>query len=64
MKGHWPITLMCAVLECEPQRILPLEDIARAIDSDGPRRTVSDDALLVHIRAVHAESRVLAPTEI
>lgn len=30
---------------------------ARDVDTERPRRRISNDALLVHIKAVHAESK-------
>ena len=52
-KHHWPISLQCGVLNvsvsgyCEHQRRKPLPSGKR----------LSDDALLVHIKAAHAASK-------
>jgi putative transposase len=52
----WPISLACEVLGVSPsgyheRKLRELPDTSR------PRRSMSNDALLVHIRAVHAESK-------
>jgi len=51
-RNHWPVSLACEVLAVSPSGYH--EHRVRAAQ---PRRNVSDDALLVHIRAVHAQSR-------
>ncbi len=54
MKGRWPITLMCAVLEVSPSGYFHWKT-SQGRDSDGPRRTVSDEAVLAHLRAIHVQ---------
>jgi len=56
MKGHWPITLMCEVLEVSTSGYFHWADSGRS-GNGGPRRFVSDEAVLAHIRALHAELR-------
>ncbi len=51
-REHFPVSLTCQVLGVSPSGYH--EHRLRLVK---PRRNVSDDALLVHIRAVHAESR-------
>jgi putative transposase len=53
MKGHWPITLMCEVLEVSASGYFHWADSRRDGDG-GPRRFISDEAVLAHIRALHA----------
>ena len=55
-RRHWPISLACEVLGVSPSGYH--ERKAREIgDTSRPRRNISNDALLVHIRAVHAETK-------
>jgi len=55
-RRHWPISLACEVLGVSPSGYH--ERKAREIDPTGrPRRNISNDALLLHIRAVHAETK-------
>lgn len=55
-RRQWPISLACEVLGVSPSGYY--ERQARAIDSSNQaRRSVSNEALLVHIRAVHAETK-------
>jgi len=55
-RRHWPISLACEVLGVSPSGYH--ERKAREIDHTGrPRRNISNDALLLHIRAVHAETK-------
>lgn len=56
MKGRWPITLMCEVLEVSASGYFQWADGRRSGDA-GPRRFVSNEAVLAHIRALHAELR-------
>lgn len=56
MKGRWPITLMCEVLEVSASGYFHWAD-SRRVGDGGPRRLVSDEAVLAHIRALHAELR-------
>ena len=56
-KARWPVTLSCEVLEVSPSGYF--EHVRRAasdrsVKADG-RRRIADTALLVHIRAIHAE---------
>ena len=52
---QWPVSLTCQVLGVSPSGYHNRK--ARDVDPDRPRRRISNDALLVHIRAVHAESK-------
>jgi transposase InsO family protein len=53
-RHHWPVSLACEVLGVSSSGYHQRK--AREInDASGPRRRISDDALLVHIRAIHAE---------
>ena len=56
MKGRWPITLMCEVLEVSPSGYFSWEAAGRR-PAAGPRRSHSDEALLTHIRAIHEQLR-------
>lgn len=56
MRGRWPITLMCEVLEVSPSGYFGWE-AAGCRTEDGPRRGHSGEALLAHIRAIHQELR-------
>ena len=51
-RQHWPVSLACEVLGVSPSGYHD-----HKVRAAKPRRNVGDDALLVHIRAVHAESR-------
>ena len=51
-RKHWPVSLACEVLGVSPSGYHE-----HKVRSAKPRRNISDDALLVHIRAVHAETR-------
>ena len=53
---HWPVSLACEVLGVSPSGYHERKRRENA-PSDGPRRSISNDALLVHIRAVHAETK-------
>jgi putative transposase len=50
----WPISVQCRVLEVSVAGY-PEHFVRRA--SDAQRRHLSDDALLVHIKAIHAETQ-------
>lgn len=54
----WPVSMQCRELQVS---VLGYHEhfVRRAsfIDTLGQRRRLSDDALLVHIKAVHAETR-------
>jgi putative transposase len=52
---QWPVSLTCQVLGVSPSGYHARR--ARDVDTDRPRRRISNDALLVHIKAVHAESK-------
>ena len=57
-KAHWPITLTCEVLGVSPKN--GYFEHWRRKDTNKPskpgvRRRISDEALLVHIKAIHAE---------
>jgi transposase InsO family protein/transposase-like protein len=56
MKGHWPITLMCQVLQVSASGYFRWAASTRAIKHGGHRRH-SEDALLAHIRAIHEQLR-------
>lgn len=51
-REHFPVSLACQVLSVSPSGYHE-----HRLRSAKPRRQLSDDALLVHIRAIHAESR-------
>ena len=53
-KSQWPVALQCEVLEVSPSGYH--EHFARRA-TPHQRKHVSDDALLVHIKAIHAESK-------
>jgi putative transposase len=55
-RRHWPVSLACEVLGVSPSGYHERKRRENA-PSDGPRRSISNDALLVHIRAVHAETK-------
>jgi transposase InsO family protein len=52
---QWPVSLTCQVLGVSPSGYHAHK--ARDVDTERPRRRISNDALLVHIKAVHAESK-------
>ena len=52
---QWPVSLTCQVLGVSPSGYHARK--ARDVDTDRPRRRISNDALLVHIKAAHAESK-------
>ena len=52
---QWPVSLLCQVLGVSPSGYHACK--ARDVDTDRPRRRISNDALLVHIKAVHAQSK-------
>jgi transposase InsO family protein len=55
-RRQWPVSLACEVLGVSPSGYHQRK--AREIaDTSRPRRSISSDALLVHIRAVHAETK-------
>lgn len=51
-REHFPVSLACQVL-----RVSPSGYHEHRVRSARPRRNVGDDALLVHIRAIYAETR-------
>lgn len=54
MKGRWPITMMCEVLEVSPSGYFSWSGGQR-LTAGGPSRFHSDEALLAHMRAIHGE---------
>ena len=56
MKGRWPITLMCEVLQVSASGYFRWDASTRGTEH-GPRGRHSDDALLIHIRAIHEQLR-------
>lgn len=52
---QWPVSVACEALGVSPSGYHNRK--ARDVDRDRPRCRISNDALLVHIRAVHAESK-------
>ncbi len=54
MKGRWPITMMCEVLDVSPSGFFSWEASQRR-PSRGPRRSHSNEALLAHIRSIHKQ---------
>ena len=54
MKGRWPITLMCEVLDVSASGYFNWLH-RRESGQGGPAHRLSDEALLAHIRAIHAE---------
>jgi putative transposase len=52
---QWPVSLLCQTLGVSPSGYHARK--ARDVDTDRPRRRISNDTLLVHIKAVHAESK-------
>ncbi|MBU9671784.1 IS3 family transposase, partial [Burkholderia pseudomultivorans] len=52
-RRHWPISVLCEVLEVSPSGF---HQRRKRVAQDKPQRSrVSDDALLAHIKAIHAE---------
>ncbi|KWO83480.1 integrase [Burkholderia ubonensis] len=52
-RRHWPISVLCEVLEVSPSGF---HHRRQRVAQDKPQRSrVSDDALLAHIKAIHAE---------
>lgn len=56
MKARWPITLMCEVLEVSPSGYFGWEGAQRRPARSG-RRSLTNEALLAHIRAIHEQLR-------
>lgn len=54
MKGRWPATLMCEVLEVSPSGYFSWY-AARRISSGTPGRHPSDEAVLAHIKSIHVQ---------
>lgn len=52
-RRHWPISVLCEVLEVSPSGFHQRRQ--RAAQNKPQRCRVSDDALLAHIKAIHAE---------
>jgi transposase InsO family protein len=55
-RRHWPVSLTCEVLGVSPSGYHEYHHRDDAC-GDTLRRSISDDALLVHIRATHAETK-------
>ena len=55
-RQHWPVSLACEVLGVSPSGYHERNRRERT-RGDSARRSISDDALLVHIRAVHGETK-------
>lgn len=53
-KGHWPVSVQCEVLGVSPSGY---HAHWRRRASPEQRKRVSNDALLVHIKAIHAETK-------
>ena len=53
-RQRWPITVQCRVLDVSVSGYH--EHVARQ-SSEAPRRHLSDEALLVHIKAIHAQTK-------
>ena len=52
-RHHWPISVLCEVLEVSPSGFHQRRQ--RAAKDKPQRSRVSDDSLLAHIKAIHAE---------
>jgi transposase InsO family protein len=56
-KNHWPITLQCDVLQVSSSGYFERQ-LRRRTDQSGPNsQRINDEALLAHIKAVHADSK-------
>jgi putative transposase len=55
-RHHWPVSLACEVLGVSPSGYHERKARENA-DTSRPPRSISNDALLMHIRAVHAETK-------
>jgi transposase InsO family protein len=55
-RQHWPVSLACEVLGVSPSGYHERNRREKG-HHEGPRRSLSNDALLVHIRAVHAQTK-------
>ena len=53
-RNQWPITVQCRVLEVS---VSGYHAHMAASASTAPRRHLSEEALLVHVKAVHTQSR-------
>ena len=56
-RRHWPVSIACEVLGVSPGGYHEHHRRELHWGGDQPRRTISNDALLVHIRAAHAQSK-------
>ena len=56
-KSYWPVTRQCEVLNVSASGYFGHQRRRIADDSAIPGKRISDAALLVHIKAVHAESQ-------
>lgn len=55
-RRRWPVSLSCEVLRVSPSGYHEHKRRAK-LGQPSPRRIISNDALLVHIRAIHAQSK-------
>ena len=55
MKLQYPVVISCEVLEVSPSGYFTWRARKDAADSPGPPRRLSDEAVLAHLRAIHAE---------
>jgi len=51
-RKRWPVSVVCAALGASPSG-----DHDHRVRQARPRRGIGNDALLVHIRAIHAGTR-------
>jgi transposase InsO family protein len=56
-KDHWPVTLQCEVLNVSTSGYFERQRRKDPEYSTTPSQRVSDEALLVHIKAIHAASK-------
>lgn len=54
-KAQWPITVMCEVLQVSTSGYFEHRRRGSNKPGSGPAKRLSDQALLAHIRAIHAE---------
>ena len=56
-KNHWPITLQCDVLQVSSSGYFERQSRRRTDQSGANSQGINDEALLAHIKAVHADSK-------
>ena len=56
-KNHWPVTLQCEVLNVSVGGYFARQRRKGSESATTPGKRLSDEALLVHIKAVHAGSK-------